>query len=374
MEILKGLCTKGGFIIIIFLFSCSKEREIIQKKEEVPEKNVLTEVWSEKIDAFFTSKHQLGEFDGVVLFAHCGDVYYKNVFGYSNRSKSEKLTDSSTFQLASVSKPLTALAVLQLYENGLVNLDENIKTYVPEFPYEGITVRMLLTHKSGLFNYMYFCDKYWSSWTEPLSNEDVLDLICIHKPSIWFQPGRKYNYSNTGFMLLALMVERVSGVTFQEYMENNIFLPVGMKQTKIFDACLFPEVRDEGALGYHNNGKEVEQSYLDGVVGDKGVYSTVDDLFMLDQALYTDKLVSQRYLDEAFEPQHPKLHIDDNYGLGWRLDYSRSEEKMVYHSGWWKGFKTHFIRVLPNQATIIVLSNKQKGFIKKQELLALVGY
>ena len=369
----------GIFIVIFFLLLSCENKKV--EKVNVPSTStdvicmdVLPEVWTTKIDTYFQDKYDRNKFNGVVLFASCGKVFFKKAYGYANIKTKDSLSLYSNFQLASVSKPLTAIAVLQLYEKGLVDLDENIRKYIPELPYEDITVRMLLTHKSGLFNYMYFSDKFWDSWTTPMSNEESINLICEKKPDIWFYPGRRYNYSNTGFMLLASIVERVSGESFAYYMKDHVFKPAGMDSTFVYDACLTPEVREQNVIGYRPNGRIAENSYLNGVVGDKGVYSNVLDMFKLDQALYSNTVVKQETLEEAFTPQHTRLHIDDNYGLGWRLNFANPDAKIVYHAGWWKGFKTQFIRVLPNQATIVVLANKQRGPIPQRDLLELIGF
>ena len=366
------------FTLLTFIsFSCKEKKTTnssLKNALPVKEINTFKPLWIENIDRYFSEKYNENKFNGVVLFAHCGDPFFKKAYGFSNFKSKTPLLLTSNFQLASVSKPITALAILQLYDKGLLDLEDDITKHIPELPYEGITIKMLLTHKSGLFNYMYFCDRFWDSWTKPISNEETIDLICKKEPTTWFTPGRKYNYSNTGFMLLATIVERITNTSFTYYMEKNIFTPSNMKTTHVFDACLEPEVKENGVIGYRPNKRKAENTYLDGVVGDKGVYSNVIDLFNLDQKLYTNELIRQSTLDIAFTPQHEKLHVDDNYGLGWRIDSSNPNEKIVYHSGWWKGFRSHFIRVLPNQATIIVLSNFQNERITKSELLSLIGY
>lgn len=363
-------------ITVLFLSSCvdNNQPQYEEAKSTQEPIDSLKPYWSSLIDDYFQSKYENNKFNGVVLFANCGDPFFKKSYGVTNFKSKDSLTLSSSFQLASVSKPLTSLAILQLYDQGLIKFTDDVRKYIPELPYEGITIDMLLTHKSGLFNYMYFCDRFWDSWTTPISNEETISLICKEKPDVWFYPGKKYNYSNTGYLLLASIVERISGVSFIEYMEKNIFKPSEMDDTHIFDACLSPSVKKEGVIGYRPNKREAENSYLDGVVGDKGVYSNVLDLFKLDQVLYTNTLVKQSTLKIAYTAKHKKLHIDDNYGYGWRIDSSDSNAKVVYHAGWWKGFRTHFIRILPNQATIIVLSNHQRGRIPRKELMKLIGY
>ena len=378
MRLLLKWIVGGLFLVIIS--SCEPKVEKVVEKEIVVEDTISTvlnafdSTQANVIEAYFDEKYAKKEFNGVILFATNGKPIYKKAYGFEDFKSNDTLTLNSQFQLASVSKPITALAILQLQEKGLIDFQDDIRKYIPELPYEGITVDMLLTHKSGLFNYMYFCDRFWGSWVKPISNEETIELICKKEPDIWYLPGRKYNYSNTGYMLLASIVERVSGQSFVHYMEDHIFKPLEMSSTHIFDACLSPGIKKDGVKGYRPNRRIAEESYLDGVVGDKGVYSTVLDLFKLDQALYTNKVVSSKTLDIAFTPMHERLHIDDNYGYGWRIDASDPEYKVVYHAGWWKGFRSHFIRILPNKATIIVLTNHQRCYLPRKELMSLIGY
>lgn len=376
MRLLLKWSVVGVFLVIIS--SCeSKVKKVVVEKEPVVDTtsiifSALDSAHAIAIETYFDEKFNKKEFNGVILFATNGKPIFKKAYGLENFKSNDTLTLNSQFQLASVSKPITALAILQLYEKGLIDFQDDIREYIPELPYEGITIDMLLTHKSGLFNYMYFCDRFWGSWVKPISNEETIELICKKEPDIWYLPGKKYNYSNTGYMLLASVVERVSGQSFVHYMEDHIFKPLEMNSTHIFDACLSPDIKNEGVKGYRPNRRAAEDTYLDGVVGDKGVYSTVLDLFKLDQALYTNKIVSSKTLDIAFTPMHERLHMDDNYGYGWRIDATNPENKVVYHAGWWKGFRSHFIRTLPNKATIIVLTNHQRCYMPRKELMSLI--
>ncbi len=324
-----------------------------------------------KIDSFFTSWHKKHLFNGAVLFAENGVPAFKKAYGYSNFRTKDTLTVNSTFQLASVSKPITATAVLMLYENGQLDLDDKINKFFPSLPYSDITVRLLLTHRSGLPNYMYFSDRFWHSRRDPISNEQVLQLMEKHHPMRYYLPNRRYNYSNTNYSLLASLIEKVSGMSYQKYLRENIFEPLGMKNTWVYDKSEDSEMRAQ-VIGYNKRGRKAENSYLNGVVGDKGIYSTVEDLFKFDQALYDGKLVSVFTLKQAYHPAHQDLRLNDNYGFGWRINENNGD-KIVYHSGWWKGFKTFFIRKIKDHKTLIVLTNTTRwNYLSVRRLLTLL--
>jgi CubicO group peptidase (beta-lactamase class C family) len=303
---------------------------------------------------------QKAGFNGTVLFAENGEIVFGKAYGYANLKTKDSLTMESAFQLASISKPITALAVLVLKEDGKIGIDDSLKKYIPELPYPGITIRHLLTHRSGLPNYMYFAEEDWPNKEIPLKNRDVIDLMVKNQYKPYYLPGKRYNYSNTNFALLAYIVEQVSGMKFEDFVQVRIFNPCHMVNSSIYNKNTSP-VNTCPVAGYPTSRYEAENTFLNGVVGDKGVYCSAYDLLMLDKALYTDKPVSQATRLEAFTPQHKDLRPNDNYGLGWRLDVTDSLNPAVYHTGWWKGFRTYFIRELGEKRTIIVLSNTMKA-------------
>jgi len=197
--------------------------------------------------------------------------------------------------------------------------------------------------------------------------------MVFFKPQRYFFPNKRYNYSNTNYCLLALLIEEITGMTFAEFMHTRIFEPLEMKNTFIlnYDDLIY-NVNDQIVVGYNCHGKKAENSYLNGVVGDKGIYSTVRDLLLWDQALYEGKLVSLFTLNEAFKPAHPDLRANDNYGFGWRLNENNGNN-IVFHSGWWKGFRTYFIRKIKEKKTVIVLTNTaQHNFISIGKLTDLL--
>ncbi len=354
-----------GYIVIIVLFLILGYGEL--KEKENPERVVavyharmdsLHHLWSKKLENYFRKRYKRRVFTGTVLFAEEGEEVFKGAFGYTNRRKRSELIPSSSFQLASVSKPLTATAVLMLVNSGKISLEDNVKKFFPAFPYEGITVRMLLSHRSGLPNYMYFADRLWPSRRIKINNRQVLELMIKYKPDIYYIPDYRYNYSNTNYALLALLVEKVSGLSFAEYMEKNIFTPLGMDNSFVYGSAKY--LSSDKVTGYDKRGRKAENTYLNGVVGDKGIYSSVEDLFKFSEALFNGKLLPDSLLAEAYEPQHKDLRIYDNYGLGWRIDASDPHDKVVYHSGWWKGFRTYFIRKLGSGKTVVILTNTER--------------
>ncbi len=324
-----------------------------------------------RIEEYFTRKNKYG-FNGTVLYAENGQVTFSKAYGFSNLRSKDSLTMESAFQLASVSKPITALAVLKLYENKQLNLEDTVQQYLPEFPYPGISIRMLLNHRSGLSNYMYFSDEFWPDRDIPISNPDILDLMVKYEPKPYYPPDRRYNYCNTNYAMLALIVEKVSGMSFEAFVKVNIFLPLDMSNSLIYNKSNYPKNFNH-VVGYSSGRRVAENTYLNGVVGDKGVYASAIDLFKLDQALYDESLISHATLEEAYTLQHKDLRTWDNYGLGWRINARDPDNKVVYHTGWWKGFHTYFLRELGSRKTLIILSNTDRGSsMGVKELLSLI--
>jgi len=325
-----------------------------------------------KIDKYFNRRYKWGNFNGTVLYADHGKVVYKKAFGYRNMKTKEPLETSDPFQLASVSKPITAIAIMLMLDQGLIELDDPIQKYLPQVPYEGVTIRHMLTHKSGMPNYMYFSDKLWPNRRTPISNNDVLCIMEQEKPQRYLKPNRKYNYSNTNYAVLASLIEEISGKSYADYIQRNIFDRVGMESAFVFNRNNDYKL-PEPVYGYIGKRTKARNSYLNGVVGDKGIYASVDDLFKLDQALYTNELISQEAQNLMYSSSHRRLWSTDNYGLGWRVNTDKKNQRTVYHGGWWKGFRTYYIRELYSKKTIIVLSNSTTGgLLGTRELRALV--
>jgi CubicO group peptidase (beta-lactamase class C family) len=310
-----------------------------------------------KIDSLFQVLSKKRGFNGNVLIAQGGKVIYENAFGYADLKEKTPLNIESTFQLASITKQFTAMAIMMLHDEGKLNFTDTLQRFFPGFPYQNITIRQLLTHRSGLPEYMSFAKRYWKNKKRLMSNDDVMDMLISHHPGLVFVPDRKYKYNNTGYVILACIIEQVSGLQFHAFLEKRIFKPLGMKRTFIYNTKNMLDV-EYHTLGYKKNRRRAEEDYLSGVVGDKGIYSTVEDMFKWDQALYTEQLIKQTTLQEAFTPFSYDWRNDNSYGYGWRIVTADDSSKIVYHAGLWRGYSSLFVRRLHDKTMIIVLCNK----------------
>ena len=328
-----------------------------------------------KIESFFQKKFKQRQFNGNILFAENDQIITNKSYGFANFQEKEKLTQNHSFQLASVSKPFTAIATLQLIENGILTLNDTVEKFLPNFPYKGITIHQLLSHRSGLSQYTHFCDSPDSIWPDKnktINNDDVIEIISKIKPLKNYPPNRRYYYCNTNFLLLASIVEKVTGITFREYLKSNIFFPLGMNHTVLYDRTNFEELILP-TQGYENR-TPWEDVYLNGVVGDKGIYSTTLDMFLFDQALNQNILINDSLKKLAFSKMNKDYHQNKNYGYGFRLKTHKKFGKIVYHTGWWKGYRSYFIKIPESNQTIIVLNNVKRGrFLNINQLIELIN-
>lgn len=315
-----------------------------------------------QLDSIFTKLHKKKGFNGTVLVSKFNQVVYKGAFGYADFRSKDSLNSQTAFQLASVSKQFTAMAIMMLKEQGLVGYDDSVQQYIPNFPYQGITIRQLLTHRSGLSNYTYFSDELWPDRKISMTNDDVLKLMEAHQPQVYYQPNIRFDYSNTGYCLLASVVEKASGIPFASFLQKRIFEPLEMNNTFTFSDSL--PAQNIVATGYTSGRRKRTPDYLDSVLGDKGMYSTVEDLHKWDQALYTQKLVKQKTLEEAFTGSGRKKKNSEDYGFGWRIRQIESGDTVLYHAGLWHGYNTYLLRNPKDHSALIVLSNLPNGSLK----------
>ena len=309
----------------------------------------------------------LPDFSGVILIATDGNVRYHKAFGFRDYEKQLPLDTANIFELASVSKQFTSMVIMMLKEEGKLDYDDSLSSYIDGLPYKGITIRHLLTHTSGLPDYQAVMDKNWDK-SKVASNDDNISYLIKYHPPILFFPGDRYEYSNTGYMLLASVAEKASGTDFIEFCRQRIFTPLHMSNTDI-------RTRDEKkgnnsfALGYiyvQDKQRYVaadsfpEFNYTIWLGNRKGpgrISSTSSDLLKWDRALYTERLVKQSTLKEAYSPM--KLNSDSlsNYGFGWMIVPSDQGSTIVYHTGGNPGYQTLIMRYIDSDKTIIVLSN-----------------
>jgi len=301
--------------------------------------------------------------NGVVLYAEQGELVYEEAFGWRDLSKRHKdsLRIDDAFQLSSDSKMFTAEAVMLLKADGKLDYDDDIRKYIPEFPYAGVTIRHLLNHCSGLPRYDSMADEFWPDRRKPFSNEALIAMLAEKKPEPYGTPGGGYFYNNINYALLASVVERVSGQHFEDFMRERIFEPCGMTHSYIYSmrddtaVSLYMPVEVHGHDMYRKGPVKAQNDYLNGVMGDKIMFSTVEDLYKYNQALDQTLLMPDSLQREAFVPGIPKWKNDENYGFGWRM--SKEHPDAYFHFGWWKGYKSLIIRDVAHRRFLAILTN-----------------
>ena len=315
--------------------------------------------FSGPIDALFKDYDRPGVPGASVIVIREGKVLYKKAYGTADLESGAAATSKTNYRLASVTKQFTAMAVLMLAERGRLLIDNEITRFFPDYPAYGkdITIRQLLTHTSGLKAYE---DLIPAGRTAQLHDRDVLDLL-KKETSTYFPPGMEWRYSNTGYAHLALIVEKASGMTFAAFLKKNIFGPLKMHDTVAFEEGI-STVRNR-AYGYTRKGdtfERTDQSLTSAVLGDGGIYSSVEDLFLWDQALYTTRLVSEDSLRQAWMPSILTSGKTTTYGFGWELGELHGM-KTLRHSGSTIGFRTQILRIPEKKFTVIVLANRSES-------------
>ncbi|MGI8582335.1 MAG: serine hydrolase domain-containing protein [Chitinophagaceae bacterium] len=307
-----------------------------------------------EVEAFYDTNLVARSFNGALLVAKKGEIIFERYYGYFDLEKKDTLTEHSAFHLASVSKTFTAMAILKLAEQGKLKLDDDIKLYFPTLPYNGITVKMLLNHRSGLPNYLYFMQQLGWDIKQYCDNNDVLNYLIQYQPALNRQPNTHFSYCNTNYILLGLIIEKASGKSYGDYLQHIFFKPLKMYDTHVFT------ISDSGKVmpSYNWRGKREGLTFLDKGYGDKNIYSTVRDLLKWDQALYNNQIFTQQSLDEAFTPYSNEKPGIKNYGYGWRMNIYPNGKKIIFHGGWWHGNNTMLMRLVQDSATIIILGNK----------------
>jgi CubicO group peptidase (beta-lactamase class C family) len=326
-----------------------KEEARIRKEINADKKAVLIEQ---------VIQQKLAEgFNGNVLIAQKGVIIYQNSFGFANDSIKNNL--QSKFQLASLSKTFTAIAVMKLAEQGKLGLDYTVKDYYPNFPYDGITIRSLLCHRSGLPFYQYTFDKMVRETKIYPTNQQIMEWFATVQPTpkMFNQPDHYFGYNNTNFAILAALVEKVTGKDFEIYMRENIFGPAGMKDSYIV-TTKNDSININRTVGYQF-GRKLPKDYYDDISGDKGVYSTLGDLLKWHTALKNNTLISKESFHEMIMPRSFEFPGLRNYGYGFRIWVNTKQQTdYVYHTGWWKGYNTIMFFDPREDFVIILLSNK----------------
>ena len=340
----------------------------------------------------FVANEMSEKLNGVMLVAVRDTVLLEYAYGELRLTgnpprrdvpESNRITETTLFDLASISKQFTAVSVLQLCAQGKINLDDTITLYFPDLPYSDVTVRHLLTHTSGIPEYFKFKYTVYGG-AAFVDNELLLRVLEKQKYAKIFPTGTKFEYINTNYAILAALVAQVSGMPFEEYVHENIFKPAGMENTRFFTEIVgidtkqgkqYPDVNPKAedvnvkalssdvpiAIGHRRGGVLAKYDRLNGVLGDKGIYSNVEDMLRWANAMFIDyKILPKEWVDLASKRENQlengKLPTSI-YGFGYRIEESPVHGKLVYHGGLWNGFQNLFLYRPSDNVVIIFLSN-----------------
>ena len=365
--------------ISIILVACniSSKQEPAKNQTILPNSGSVSKLEGERLrvacEHWYNSVLKTKGFNGGIVVAKKGNIVFEAYNGKSRLDRQDSMSDSTSLHIASVSKTFTAMATLKLWQDGQLNIDDQFSKYFPSFNYPGVTIRTLLNHRSGLPNYVHFMENMGWNKKIKITNEDVINFLISKKNSIKNvgKADKGFSYCNTNYALLALLIEKVSGKNYSDYLQETFFTPLQMKHTFVYN-----NNRDSGkvTLSYDYRGKLIPFIFLDVVYGDKNIYSTPRDLLTWDRALASNGLFTQKTLEEAYTPYSNEKPGVRNYGLGWRMNNFPSGKKMIYHNGWWHGNNAVFIRLLEDSATIVVLGNKyNRGIYHAKDLANLFG-
>ncbi len=319
-----------------------------------------------EIHKFFQFLHQERGFNGNVLIFNKGQLYRES-YGWADIPNQAYLKQNAQFQIASMSKPFAALSIVQLMREGKLKLSDTINQFFDSWPYPAITIDHLLSHTSGIPEYMNIADNYWADSSGYLDNAGITHLFQRMKPALYFKPGSTHDYCNSNFILLANIIEKVTGISYPQYIKENIAMPLGMDSTFVYqstDSLMQQEVK-----GHYGLGHCLEDHYLNGSYGDKNIWSTTTDLFRFYKGLYNPKFLNANERKTMFTTLVREAKIGSQYARGWRKKIIEKDTWM-YHTGWWKGFKSNLFFHIKKEYCFIVLSNKLKSASFPSEMIA----
>lgn len=363
-------------LLLFVLNSCMKEKKIEIKelkdaelpKDALPkmrplvnESPKLTAAYitetKEKIDAFYNKNWPNNSMNGSFLVAKNGQIIYEKYEGLANFRDKTPIKSATPIHIASVSKVLTATAILKLVNAKRIGLDDKVTVYLKTFPYPEVTVRMLLSHRSGMRSYAYFTDRDKKVWDRhnTLTNQDILTIMGTKKIELEQKTGTRFAYCNTNYAMLALIIEKVTKLSYRDAMSKIIFKPLGMTNTFVLD---FDKDKKNVAPSYKGNRVEIGIDYLDKVYGDKNIYSTPRDLLKFDRARNSPYFLEPALLKQVYTGYSNEHPGRKNYGLGIRMINWETGKNYYFHNGWWHGFTSSYIPLKDENVTIIALSNK----------------
>ena len=365
----------SNFIVSTSTLASSSDEVVLVSYESIEtiDKELITPKYSElatqkvskKLDSVFKRFNKRYDFHGSILVAKNGKLLYSKEVGYADFKKKTRVDKYSVFQLASVSKQFTATAIMILYERGALNLDDLVTKYYPGFPYEEVSIRHLLNHTSGLPKYFWLAEHKWEKEKAP-TNRQMMQMLADHKVERFFRPGRNFDYSNTGYFVLASIVEKVTDMKYGDFLETNIFAPLQMSNSFVYS--FENDSIDVNQLSgyrvyrgrYH---AKVGGTINDAIVGDKNVYATGEDLFKWINGLNSGKIISDKSLEMMYTKGETIYGRKVPYGFGFRID-TKNNEKVIYHHGKWNGFSTAITQYTDSDLLIIALEHSSYNSMK----------
>ena len=372
-----------SFLVLLFLglFSfiayTSSSKELIVNKQLPPKKlkevapnlivhypEKVTKKVRHKLDSLLKRIHKRHDFHGAVLVAKNEKIVYENQIGTADFKKKTPLNKESVFQLASVSKQFTAAAIMLLNERNQIKLTDTVNTYFPDFPYKAVTIKNLLNHTAGLPKYFWIAEHEWQQEKAP-TNSEMMEFLESTDVKRYFKPGRNFDYSNTGYFVLASIVEKISGTSFSSFLKKNIFEPLQMDHSYVysFENDAIREHQLDGYRLYRGwRHVKIPSTVNDAIVGDKNIYTTAEDLFKWTKGLNSGSFLTKQSLALMYSKGESVYGKKIPYGFGFRID--TKGENSIYHYGKWNGFSTGLTNYLEDNLVVIVLEHTSFNALK----------
>ena len=372
------------FFIFFLCLSCkgndkNNSEPLISSLEMTPSDSIfpkLTESYinskKNKIERFFNKNWPSKNNNISFLVAKDGQIIYENYSGFGDVRKKTPITSETPIHIASVSKVLTATAVLKLINAGKIELDQKVASLLKGFPYPEVTIKNLLSHRSGMRNYAYFTDdrKIWDNH-KIMSNQDILNIMIKKKIGLESKTNTRFQYCNTNYAMLALIIEKVTGKSYPEAMKSMIFDPLGMKHTFVFD---YKKDKTVITPSYRVGGMQIAFDFLDAIYGDKNIFSTPQDLLLFDMATNSKYFLNPELRNQIYKGYSNEHKGQKNYGLGIRMINFETGQNFYFHNGWWHGNMSSYVTLKKENVTIIALTNKSmKSVYNIKRLAPLFG-
>ena len=377
-----------GFLAFFLFFSCSKKESTtttngyysasnlpnfgnvdvdnVFKGEKLKLENQQKIVNS--LNQYYENIWNSADMSGGVLVAHGDNILLEKYKGFGRENNQMPINKDTPLHLASISKPITAMAVLKLVEAKKISLEQKVKSIFLNFPYPDVTIQHLLTHRSGLSKYEHFLEENdIKPKNQYFTNQEIFDIVAKHKPELARQTDTGFMYNNFNYAILALIIEKITGKTYPEAMKEMVFAPLKMKNTFVFEE---KHINSASQSFYQRSSKLYPLDQYDLIYGDKNIYTTPRDLFNFSKALFSKDFLPKELMEKIFEPYSNEKKGVNNYGLGFRLKIFDEGKKLTYHNGWWHGSNTVFIHLRESKTTIIALSNKYSRKIYGTMLLS----